>query len=134
MTTTGSWTGWRSHDSGRSSYNIGLHTSLDVGSAEAKLVDYVDGLNSERVTAQIVNEADTAETIQFYTTEMASPNQTFDSTEWDQEPDSSTSYSVGSHARVKKSLVGPIRWLAVTAYHSTVTSTGSNECTFNQLA
>ena len=135
MTTTGSWTGWKSNDANRSAYMIGNHTALDIGSAEGKLVDYIDASSAERVTIQMNTGADTAATIKFYTTEMDTPTASFTSAEWDQEPDSSTTYTLGSNSRLKKSLVGPARWIAVTASHAGgVTTVGSTTVFVHLLA
>jgi len=134
MTTIGTWTGWRANSSGRSAYNIGEHTNLDIGSSEGKLIDYISASDAERTTIQISTGADTDATIKFYTTEMDSPNQTFTSSEWDQEPDSSTTYTLSANSRLKKTLIGPTRWIAVTASHSGATSTGSTTVWVHMLA
>jgi len=107
-------------------YTLG---SVDVGSAEADLIEKQSGMACKRLGITIKNGSDTDITAKFFSTDEADPSGTHAQAEWDQEPDSSTSYTVGSASlttdRKKVILTGPIRWWKVRGNHTTVTSTGS---------
>ena len=129
MATTRSipWTQKGYGGAGRSvTYSLG---SVDVGSAEADLFAAESAMACKRLGLTIKNGSDTDMTVKFFTTLEETPTAVHDSTEWDQEPDSSTSYTVGSAStstsRKTVHLTGPFRWWKVRANHSAATSVGS---------
>ena len=103
--------------------------SVDVGSVEADLFVKQSGHSAERVAITIKNGSDTDMTVKIFTSDEPTPNGTHAQAEWDQEPDTSTSYTVGSAFlttdRLKKVLVGPFRYWKIRGNHTSATSTGS---------
>ena len=127
MTDIGTYTGWRANDNGRSSYMTGQHTNQDIAATYTPMFDYVDCSGAERIVCQLVSTAGSNATIKFYTSDSPTmPNTTFSATEWDQEPDTSTTYTLTAGSRLKKALVGPIKWfVAVGSGAAGATATGS---------
>lgn len=106
--------------------------SIDIGSSEGDLFKYQLGGGCERLSVCIKNNTYKQMTVKFFTTEDETITSTHVATEWDQEPDVSTAYTVGSLGsaagnRLKKILVGPFKAWKLRGYHTTVTSTGSVE-------
>lgn len=133
MTTAGSWTGWTPHDTGASSYCIGRHTALALGSTYAFMMEPVQITGAGRMAVTYDNDAGSPFTVKHYITDVETPSSTFTSSEWYQIPDSSTTYTIAKTTGFQRVMIdfdtgsiGPATWFAsVGSHEGTYTSTGS---------
>jgi len=107
---------WTGSNSGKK-VKIVEYTTQDVAALEGDITEVEITLGAGRLMVTFYNDdAANDATIKFWTSDMLGiPNSTHATSEWDQEPDGATTYTVAAKGRLKRGIVGPVNWFKIRA-------------------